>query len=536
MKLRVLVKRAVWAFVGLAVLIGLGVVIRGYFAFRDRLPGYALALEIDGKVSARDPKQLRVGFARVRINPDLSRTNRPVWVAGFSQNRVATGVHDDLWAVACVLDDGYTRLGMVSLDAIGFFHDDVVRVRQRLPADLKLSYTIITSTHNHSTPDLMGLWGPSYLRTGVNPDYKRQVIDACVSTLSAAVSNLVPARVAFHEIQIPPTNLVADTRPPEVFDSDVRVMHFVKAESDATIGSITTWGNHPETVWSRNTELTSDFCGYLRDGLENGVDQHGQKLAQGVGGVHMYINGAVGGLMSTTPKTRVTNPYTETEFLEPSHDKARAVGLQLVSRVLPRLQHVTNSFSAHAPLTIRARTVEVPLTNKGYLLAGFLGLLDRGYVKWMTLRTEVAAVRFGPAGIACVPGEIYPELVNGGAEAPEGADFPQAERDFRPIRGFMPGNPKFVFGLANDEIGYILPKTQWDERSPYTYGSKKGHYGEINSVGPDVAPVLLRALQQLSGDAIQAGASSAEHNPAAPSDKVEANHNLVASPTPGSRP
>lgn len=523
MKPRVWLKRAAWVCLGAVVVMCLAVTVRGYFAFRDRLPGYAISLDIDGKASTSDPKQLRVGFARARINPDLSRTNRPIWVAGFSQNRAATRVHDDLWAVACVLDDGYTRIGIVSLDAIGFFHDDVVRVRQKLPNNLDLNYTIITSTHNHSTPDLMGLWGPNYLHTGVNPDYKRQVIDACVSTLSTSVSNLAPARVAFHEIQVPPTNLVADTRPPEVFDSDVRVMHFIKADSNETIGSITTWGDHPETVWGKNTEITSDFCGYLRDALENGVHERDEKLAQGVGGIHMYINGAVGGLMSTTPRTRVTNPYTGVEFLDPSHDKARAVGLQLVSRVLPKLQHPTNSFAAHAPLAIRARTVQVPLANKGYLLAGFLGLLDRGYVKWKTLRTEVAVVRFGPAGIACVPGEIYPELVNGGVETPDGADFPKVEGEDRPIRQFMPGNPKFVFGLANDEIGYILPKSQWDEKPPYTYGSKKGHYGEINSVGPDVAPVLLRSLFELSSEMSQPVGNSALHDPVHSTGKIEAN-------------
>jgi hypothetical protein len=53
-----------------------------------------------------------------------------MWMAGFSQHRAATAFHDDLWAIACVLDDGHARLGVVGLDAIGFFHDDVVAVRR----------------------------------------------------------------------------------------------------------------------------------------------------------------------------------------------------------------------------------------------------------------------------------------------------------------------------------------------------------------------------------------------------------------------
>src|ERR1700688_2984490 len=124
---------------GLVVVLGFGIV-RGYYAFRDRLPGYSLNLQIDVAKAASNARPLRVGFARVRINPDLSNPKRPIYVAGFGQNRKATSVHDDLWAIACVIDDGWSRLGIVGLDAIGFFHDDVVRVRRRLAADWKLDY------------------------------------------------------------------------------------------------------------------------------------------------------------------------------------------------------------------------------------------------------------------------------------------------------------------------------------------------------------------------------------------------------------
>ena len=119
----------------------------------------------------------------------------PIYVAGFGQNRKATTVHDDLWAIACVIDDGWSRLGIVSPDAIGFFHDDVVRVRQRLAREPKLDYTIICSTHNHSTPDLMGLWGPDYLHTGVNRDYLETVRSAWRSRAgvgSGSVLSIIP--------------------------------------------------------------------------------------------------------------------------------------------------------------------------------------------------------------------------------------------------------------------------------------------------------------------------------------------------------
>ena len=66
-----------------------------------------------------------------------------------------------------------------------------------------------------------------------------------------------------------------------------------------------------------------------------------------------------------------------------------------------------------------------------------------------------------------------------------------------PVRDMMPGKYKFVIGLANDEIGYIIPKSQWDTKSPFTYGSKKSPYGEENSLGPETGPILHRNLLEM---------------------------------------
>ncbi len=41
-----------------------------------------------------------------------------------------------------------------------------------------------------------------------------------------------------------------------------------------------------------------------------------------------------------------------------------------------------------------------------------------------------------------------------------------------------------LIGLADDEIGYIIPKAEWDEKPPYLQNAPKAWYGEENSVGP----------------------------------------------------
>lgn len=291
--------------------------------------------------------------------------------------------------------------------------------------------------------------------------------------------------------------MVADTRKPIVFDPDLRVMHFVDSGSGATLGSIVGWADHPETPWSRNTELTADYCGYLREALAQGITIDGRIVAKGRGGIHMYVNGAIGGLMTTPPSVTVHDPYRNQDFQPASHEKARALGYQLASRVFPLLNDTNAAFSDHLPLGIYARSIEVPLKNNLFLLAGYLGLLDRGYVRWRTLRSEVALITLGDATIACVPGEIYPEIINGGIERAPGGDFAVEPQEVPPVRQLMPGRIKFVFGLANDELGYLIPKSEWDEKPPYLYGADHAPYGEVNSVGPDGAGCVHSALKEL---------------------------------------
>lgn len=65
------------------------------------------------------------------------------------------------------------------------------------------------------------------------------------------------------------------------------------------------------------------------------------------------------------------------------------------------------------------------------------------------------------------------------------------------MRDEMPGRFKFVLGLANDEVSYIIPKSQWDEEAPHTYGAHEAPYGEINSLGAETAPILHRELLRI---------------------------------------
>jgi hypothetical protein len=110
----------------------------------------------------------------------------------------------------------------------------------------------------------------------------------------------------------------------------------------------------------------------------------------------------------------------------------------------------------------------------------------------------VAWLRLGELEVAAIPGEIYPELVLDKVQDPPdpGADFPKAPIE-PAIYKQLKGPYRMIIGLANDEIGYIIPKRQWDEKPPFCYKRKKAQYGEINSLGPDTAPLLCKAFKEL---------------------------------------
>jgi hypothetical protein len=160
--------------------------------------------------------------------------------------------------------------------------------------------------------------------------------------------------------------------------------------------------------------------------------------------------------------------------------------------------------------------VFVPVANDLYKIGWRVGVLERTFYLWEgdphpkapkettdlknpgAIRTEVGYLKLGELEVAVIPGEIYPELVLGKVQDPvdPGADFPDAPIE-PSIYGQLTAKYRLLIGLGNDEIGYILPKRQWDEKPPYCYGRKKAQYGEENSVGPEAGPLLCKAFANL---------------------------------------
>lgn len=453
------------------------------------LCGLVLALAWPTLVLAGEEEALGWGFAKRVITPRVGTD--PVFLAGFDNDRRASGVHDDLWARAVAVSDGRERVVVVSVDLIGVFLTDVEKARALLRERVGDAALIVASTHNHQGPDTMGLWGPGRFTSGVDPDYLAGVRGAIVDVAEDALGRLEPARLRVATTRTP--DLIVDSRLPEAIDDEMVVLQAVTVD-DRILGTVVGWGSHPEALGGENTLIAADFPHYLN-----------RRLEESLGGTAVFLVGSIGGLM--TPLGLELSDGTGHPIPGGSFALARAVGERAAAAAVEALE-TTGQLSEFRVVEYRSARVFVPLENRLFRLGAVLGVLDRpvysGGEPATTLfgddlQTEIGVLRLGDVEMLLVPGEIYPELVVGGIQDPQdpGADFPGAPRE-PALKKMLTSEHRLVVGLANDEIGYILPRSEWDAEAPFAYGREDAQYGEINSVGPGAAPILAEAFEELA--------------------------------------
>lgn len=438
---------------------------------------------------------LSVGFAEVDVSPKVGG-DKPTFVAGFGHNRKATAVHDPIMARAVVLESDKKKLALVSVDIVGLFLGNVESIRKELPG---FAYVMVSSTHNHEGPDTLGLWGSSPFASGTDDAYMKSLEAGIVKAIKDADAHRKSVTAKIGTFNAP--ELIRDGRQPIVLHDELVALVFTDVESKQPHGVLVQWNCHPETLDSRNTQISADFVGYTV-----------KELRKSQGCPVAYFTGTVGGLM-TSLRVPIKGPRGE-ELLDGTFEKTEEFG-RLVARAadkaIAKAQPVTLT-----PFEARTRDVHVPVDNRVYQLGASIGVLKRPMYVWEdtpypakpqlvknvekrgAVRTEVGYLKLGDLEVAVIPGEIYPELVLGKVQDPAdpNADFPNAPVE-PSIYGQFKAKHKMLIGLGNDEIGYFIPKRQWDEKSPFAYGLKKSQYGEVNSCGPETAPIICKAFADL---------------------------------------
>ena len=404
--------------------------------FDRRMWGMVLGVAIASILAApgRAAAELRAGAASVKITPSLSRT---VFIGGYEQNRIAESVHDDLWARALVLDDGQTRMAIVVCDLVGMSNYRVQRIRARIRS-VPPEKVLIATTHVHSGPDTLGLWGKGPLSSGLDPTYMAELEEKVTTAVENAARDARPARLAVGTTDVP-EGLVYNSREP-IQDKQLTGLRFTDRDGK-TIASMIHYGAHPEV--NKSKALTSDFVHYVREAVEKRF-----------GGVSLFLNGALGGMV--TPKVSA-HSFEEMQRVGEGVGKA---AVQALEKAEPETE---------TRIAVRSKRVQLPLENQGFKLLAGAKILD-GDLKGDRVDTEVWRIDLGRVTWMSIPGEILPKPALA-------------------LKQMLPGKYRMILALGNDELGYIL--------DPEDFDKPLYKYERSMSLGRQTWPLLFAAAREL---------------------------------------
>lgn len=492
-------------------------------------------LDGNGLYDAPDPSDPKAPHDTFTDTNDNGKWDGP-FLAGFHHHDVyytASGVHDPVWARALVLQQGDTRVGLVALDVVGLFYPRVEEIRRRVE-DLGLTHVMVASTHTHGGTDSMGLWGPNRLTDGKDPRFIQHILKQAELALREASRKLVPARVKFATAHTPTQFgwLINDLRDPIVIDDQILIMAVDDPQGNA-IATVVNWTPHPETMGGSSSLITSDFPHYLREGVEKGGFRFEGKRWSGRGGLAIYFSGSVGGLLSTL-RLEVRDEDDKPLPLR-SWAVTQRIGEMIAGKVLGAIK--SQGYPEIHRMDVRMKKLFVPIENLLFKQLLAQGVIHReAYTQGKPAGsrgedalTEVNVLTlFGQnsplAQFVTVPGELFPEIAMGGYLGDEESCWRYTQRKRRldgrgkeriaaahpqvstePIlRHHMKAPYKFIIGLGNDELGYIVPANDFVPpvyKPRPRYGTDRcgdhDHYEETMSVGSQAAPLISKAIVEL---------------------------------------
>jgi hypothetical protein len=447
---------------------------------------------------------------------DADHTGRyeaPYIAGGSGQNHWPASVDpkNGPAAQAVVLAVGSQRVALVSVDSIGLFNVTMDRIRAVVARrDPGLTSVFISSTHDESAPDPIGLWGPDRsdlpvhaepelaLSSGVDEYYLDFLVERVASAVLAADAHPQPASLHVALAAMPPNTQSCWSSYPYVDDQSMPVMQ-ARDRAGKVIFTLVDVSTHAETlafsgVSSNATTLSADWPGKLRAALETRwPGSVGVELAGMVGSVEtptvyepestqvLRVPGAFHGVpgnpdgcSSVYPQPSSGTPVAEAHAFNSAYGQSVAdtasAALEGSRTVIP-----TTLQSQQSPLCLE-------LENNLFKAAFAAGLFpdrpayaDSGCSVAAKspsyLKTSVGVLTLGPIQLAYSPGEVFPFTeVRGPIDE---AQMPFPTSCYEPLsENFFCGSPlpmtpwisaamtrpyRFLVGLGEDMIGYMFP-------------------------------------------------------------------------------
>lgn len=197
---------------------------------------------------------LQAGAAEVVITPPIG-----VELEGYgARTAPSTGVHDNLYAHALVLDDVATRVAIVSVDLIGVDRSMVERIRAGVAerAGIAPDHLMVSATHTHGGPR-----GLIALRASADESLITATVRQIVGGVAAAAASLRPARLYHGTGRV---DGVAQNRrfPDGPTDPVLRVIR-IDADDGEPIAALVNFTCHPTVMNYDNLQITADYPGQV---------------------------------------------------------------------------------------------------------------------------------------------------------------------------------------------------------------------------------------------------------------------------------
>lgn len=407
---------------------------------------------------------LGYGSASLQTGDELDGKHYVGGSLSFPKTKAATAIYDDQRVRVIAINDGSGRgtLVFAVIDGFGISSTDVRGIRKELADFAKANNIVginISVLHQHSCVDTFGMngdlvkmiftnpalnrinntFGTNYkLLNGQNASFMKHLYDVTVESVKEAVNSMTTGKMYYSEIEA--GEYIRDKREPMVCDTKIHRFRFVPDN-----GAKETWlcnmAIHAVGNGAAGTEITGDYPYYIEQEVNkagaNFIQIQGAELA--ISSKHDSLN-----LPEGTPRLESLKIYGTTlgKLIVESKDAE--------TEVAPLLNY-------------RMKEYYVPVTNQILEFAGRLGALTNTVVTTdddnnvLEVATELGYLEIGTKlAVAIIPGELEPAIAYGGYLDADhswtGTDF-----DYPSLQDIV-GTDKelLVFGLMNDQIGYIL--------------------------------------------------------------------------------
>lgn len=237
---------------------------------------------------------LLAGAAKRSIVPPF-----PTHMGGFNDRlQFFTGVHDEIFARALVLDNGETTLVLIGSDLMAIDAELVMLARQAITAEtgIPAASILISCAHNHSAPSYYQKNKPG--EADAEPSLKKFLAKQFADAAIDAYRQRVPARAGFGAGKLVGATRNRQQKNSDVIDPQVGVLRIEEREGRKSIATLFNFTGHPVVIGSTNLLLSGEFPGAAARTIE-----------QVLGGVAIFTQGACGDITVN----RSGDPFQEIE-------------------------------------------------------------------------------------------------------------------------------------------------------------------------------------------------------------------------------